>query len=492
MAFERPAAPATNVQNAGLPAASPIDPAAWEAANLRRQGLSLWAVGALVEATELLESAARLAPADARILSDFGSLLYATGRPAEAVHYLSTSLRIDPAHPQTWLMLANAAHALGDMNVAEQAFLAALDIAPNLPGAVTGLGLLHFELRRFESAERLLSAVASDQAATGPAIYACLGEAQRMLGQFSQARESFQKAAAGFPLEAGIQRKYARVALVAAAIDEPVEAALRVYETAAGDHAEDVETVLRDAFQMLCGFGHEAGAIRLAEALLDLAPEDRVIRYHLDALQGTAHARAPDAYLTACFDKFAPNFETQLIDVLGYSLPATCEKLLSETGRRFGKVLDLGCGTGLAAPFLARLGEELTGVDISAGMLEKAEERGLYHRLVESEAIAFLAADDARFDLVTALDVLVYFGDLSTLFEQTAQRLTPGGLFVTSFETGEGADYRLRPCGRFAHAPDYVAAVAGTRFETLTRVATTLRLEASAPVAGEVVVLRRL
>lgn len=492
MAFERPAAPATSGQNAGLSTATPIDPNAWEAAALRRQGLSLWAAGALVEATELLEAAARLAPADARILSDLGSLLYATGRPAEAVQYLTTSLRIDPAHPQTWLMLANAAHALGDMDIAEQAFLAALDIAPNLPGAVTGLGLLHFELRRFESAERLLSAVASEQTVTGPAIYACLGEAQRMLGQFSQARESLQKAAAGFPLEAGIQRKYARVALVAAAIDEPVEAAVSAYEAAAGGHAEDVETVLRDAFQMLCGFGHEAGAIRLAEALLDLAPDDRVIRYHLDALQGTAHARAPDAYLTACFDKFAPNFETQLIDVLGYSVPAACEKLLTETGRRFDKILDLGCGTGLAVPFLARLGGELAGVDISAGMLEKARERGLYHRLVESEAGAFLAGSDEPFDLVAALDVLVYFGDLSALFEQIARRLTPGGLFVFSFETGEGADYRLRPCGRFAHDPHYVAALAGKRFETLTRVATTIRLEANAPVAGEVVVLRRL
>ncbi|KAF2989393.1 methyltransferase domain-containing protein [Methylocystis sp. MJC1] len=492
MTFERPAAPGASGQNAGLSTATQIDLDAWEAASLRRQGLSLWAAGALVEATECLQGAERLAPANPRIMSDLGSLLYATGRPAEAVHYLSKSLKIDPSHPQTWLVLANAAHTFGDMDIAEQAFLAALDIAPNAPGALMGLGLLHFELRRFESAERLLSIVVSDQHAAGPAIYACLGDARRMLGQFSQAREAFQKAAAGFPLEAAIQRKYARVGLIDAAIEEPVEAALQVYEKAAGCYAEDVETVLRDALQALCGFGHAAGAIRVAKALLDLAPNDPVVRYHLDALQGTAHRRAPNAYLTACFDKFAPNFETQLIDVLGYSVPSTCENLLSETGRSFDKILDLGCGTGLAAPFLARLGEELTGVDISPGMLEKARERGLYHRLLESEAGAFLAAGEERFDLVTALDVLVYFGDLSDLFEQTARRLTPGGLFALSVETGEGADYRLRPCGRFTHAPDYVAATAARHFDTLARVATTIRLEANAPVAGEVVVLRRL
>jgi predicted TPR repeat methyltransferase/Flp pilus assembly protein TadD len=472
-------------------AAAPIDLAAWEAANLRRQGLSLWASGELAEATKLLESAARIAPADARITSDLGSLLCASSRQAEAIPYLAASLMIDPAHLQTWLTLANAAHAIGDAQTAEDAFLSALDVAPTSIEALTGLGLLYFQLRRFESAERLLSAVVSNHRA-GPTIHACLGETHRMLGKFREARMAFEKAAAGFPGGGPILRKYARVALTDAAIDQPVQAALESYNRIAGRHAEDTETVLRDAFQALCGFGHTAGAIRLAEALLELAPNDPVIRYHLDALEGLEHTRAPDAYLTACFDKFAPRFEDQLIGVLSYAVPSICEKLLAETGRTFGKMLDLGCGTGLAAPFLARLGEELTGVDISAGMLEKARERGLYHRLIETEAGAYLGASDARFDLVTALDVLVYFGDLATLFEQVARRLSPGGLFVASFEIGDGADYRLRPCGRFAHDPDYVATIAAKDFTTLARVATTLRLEASAPVAGEVVVFKRI
>lgn len=473
------------------PAGTPFDIAAWEAANLRRQGLTLWAAGKLAEATKLLESATRIAPADARIASDLGSLLCASCRQADAIPHLTASLAIDPRHLQTWLTLANAAQALGDPQMAESAFLSALDIAPNSVEALAGLGLLHFELRRFESAERLLSVAACDHRAA-PTIHACLGEARRMLGKFREARIAFEKAAISFPDVAPILRKYARVALTDAAIDQPVRTALEIYGKIAGRHAEDTETVLRDAFQALCGFGHTAGAIRLAEALLELALNDPIIRYHLDALKGLAHTRAPDAYLTACFDKFAPCFEEQLIGVLDYAVPSICEKLLAETGRTFGKVLDLGCGTGLAAPFLARLGEELTGVDISPGMLEKARQRGLYHRLIESEAGAYLEASDSRFDLVTVLDVFVYFGDLATLFEQVARRLSPGGLFVASFETGDGADSRLRPCGRFAHDPNYVAAIAARGFATIARAVTAIRLEASAPVAGEVVVFQRL
>jgi predicted TPR repeat methyltransferase len=492
MTFERTGEHETSGRNTGFSITSPSDLAAQEAANLRLQGLSLWAAGDLAGAIKFIESAARIEPTNPRILSDLGSLLCASGQQAEAIPYLAASLEIDPGHSQTWLSTANAAHALGDVNTAEQAFLAALDILPNSLEALIGLGLLYLELRRFESAERLLSAAASDQRADAPAIHACLGTARHMLGRFREAREAFEKAAAGFPNETAIHRKYARAALIAAAIDGPVEAALQTYKKAAGQHAENEETVLRDAFQALCGYGYKPGAIRLAKALLDLAPNDPVILFHLDALEESPHARAPDAYLTACFDQFAPNFENQLIDVLGYSVPSVCEKLLSEAGRTFGKILDLGCGTGLAAPFLARLGAELTGVDISSGMLAKAEARGLYHRLIESEAGAYLAANDERFDLVTALDVLVYFGDLSTLLEQVALRLSPGGLFVLSFEAGDGGDYRLRPCGRFTHDPGYVAAIAARTFSTVARVATTIRLEANAAVAGEVVVLKRL
>jgi predicted TPR repeat methyltransferase len=490
MTFNLSAAP----EQGHLDIAAPgqFDAAGLEARALRREGLTLWVAGQLAEAAECLQQAARLAPADPRILSDLGSLLYAASGPAAAIDYLAASLEIDPTHAQTWLLLANASQGLGDKVTAEHAFLAALEIEPNSPAALTGLGLLNFELGRFENAEHLLTAAVAHRGAPAPAVHACLGEARRVLGRFREARRAFEEAAAGFPNEAAILRKYARVALIDTAIDAPVEAALETYAKIAGPHAEETETVLRDAFQALCGFGHTAGAIRLAKALLAFAPDDPIIRYHLDALEGSACTRAPDSYLIACFDKFAPNFETQLVDTLHYSVPSECEKLLSELGRTFGEVLDLGCGTGLAAPFLSKLGKGLTGVDISPGMLEKAKERGLYHSLIESEAGQFLTASQECFDLVAALDVLVYFGDLSSIFDRVAQRLSPGGLFVISFEIGAGADYRLRPCGRFAHDPAYVAMIAARNFKVVSRIATTLRLEANAQVAGEVVAFERL
>ena len=76
---------------------------------------------------------------------------------------------------------------------------------------------------------------------------------------------------------------------------------------------------------------------------------------------------------------------------MNYRIPEKAFPLLVETGMAFERILDLGCGTGLAAPYLSTFGGHLVGVDISPRMLEKARERKVYNRLIESEAVAYLA-----------------------------------------------------------------------------------------------------
>ena len=59
---------------------------------------------------------------------------------------------------------------------------------------------------------------------------------------------------------------------------------------------------------------------------------------------------------------------------------------------------------------------------------------------------------------MTASDVLTYFGDLRSLFEEVTRALSFQGLFV--FSICENAttkdDYLLTPSGRFVHQLDYV------------------------------------
>ena len=158
----------------------------------------------------------------------------------------------------------------------------------------------------------------------------------------------------------------------------------------------------------------------------------------------------------------------------------------------FTHILDLGCGTGLAAPYLASFGGNLTGVDISPRMLDKARERNLYGKLIEDEAILYLSKREEQFDLIVSLEVLVYFGDLTSFFAAAALRLISGGVLAFSFETGQGADYTLLPSGRFAHDPAYVEGLYRPHFDCISCVSTNVRLEANRPVAGHLAVLRRL
>ena len=158
----------------------------------------------------------------------------------------------------------------------------------------------------------------------------------------------------------------------------------------------------------------------------------------------------------------------------------------------FAHILDLGCGTGLAAPYLSSFGGKLTGVDISPRMLDKARERNLYSRLIEDEAIDYLSKREEQFDLIVSLDVLVYFGELTSLFAAAAGRLVSGGIFAFSFEAGEHENYTLLPSGRFAHHPAYVEGLCASQFTRVAGISTTLRLEANRPVAGHITLLRRV
>lgn len=96
-------------------------------------------------------------------------------------------------------------------------------------------------------------------------------------------------------------------------------------------------------------------------------------------------------------------------------------------------VLDVGCGAGLLAEPLARLGGEVTGVDAAPENVQAAaahaEQGGLDIRYMAAE-IGEL--DLGTFDLVTNLEVLEHVEDKPAFIAALASRLAPGGLMILS------------------------------------------------------------
>jgi predicted TPR repeat methyltransferase/Tfp pilus assembly protein PilF len=468
-----------------------LDQGASLVAALRHYGIMFWRDGRLDDAARMLTAAAEAAPDNPMIMAERGYILRAQGKNAEAMQCLLRSLALDSSQVQVWLSAASLSNETGDKRAAEEAYLQVLALEGRCTEAAVGLGLLYVEAREYKKGARLLGLAVDFGPATAP-VCACLAQTRYLLGDFSGASAAFAQALRLCPGDVQIIQRYGRVRLIETVIESPVDDAIAVYLAVTGDHAEDVLAVCRAAFQALGGYGPHEAAIRLGHALLERVPDDPVIGFHLAALTGHACVRAPSSYLTASFNKYAQHFDKHLVEVLDYQVPAKIHSLLVEMGGSFKHLLDFGCGTGLAAPYFTSFGGTLTGVDISPGMLEKARERGLYKCLVEDEVVAFLSRYEQTYDLIAALDVLVYFGDLAPLFAAVASRLQRGGIFAFSYETGDCEGFTLQPSGRFAHSVQYVESLFGENFGSIASNPTTLRLETNRPVDGRLVLLRRL
>lgn len=457
---------------------------------LRHYGLVRWQAGAVADALEAFRAALTMAADDPDLWRDLAGAHDGAGRPDLAMLCIEGSIALQPGHPRSWLMLAGLKSRAARHGEAGAAFQQALRLDPTLGEAHFGLGLLRFAERRLEEAVTSLQAAIANGYAN-PVGFAALGHVLYLSGSFTACSAAFEAAAREAALDAGSRRKYALARTLTTMIDGGVEQAVQAYPDLAGETALSTAAMLRDAFSILSAYGHQDAAVAVGRLRLANSPGDAAQRYLLDALEGRALARAPVDYLESHFDGFAGTFDQTLVGVLQYDAPERMARLVAPFRARFAEALDLGCGTGLAAPHLAPMADRLTGVDISGRMIEQAARRALYADLVKAEALDFLAGQPARFDLVFAADVLVYFGDLHQLFERVAQAIVPGGLFAFSVETIPEGTYKVLPSGRFAHAIAYVAHGAAPRFRILVRQAVTIRLEAGRPALGLLMVLER-
>jgi predicted TPR repeat methyltransferase len=225
-------------------------------------------------------------------------------------------------------------------------------------------------------------------------------------------------------------------------------------------------------------------------------PEDAEIRHILIALQGESPpARAPDECIDQIYGRFAAFYETNMCDDLKYRAP-------DHLAAAFGPWLknatslnaaDLGCGTGLFGAKLKPHCRNLVGVDLSAAMLAKAQERKIYDELTCAELTGWLAnQSDERFDLLSCCDTLIYFGDLKEVIAAAISRLRPGGKFGFTLEKSDKVPFRLGDSGRFRHHRSHIQAAAKLAGAEDVRITEkVLRREYGEDVVGLVTVLSK-
>lgn len=228
------------------------------------------------------------------------------------------------------------------------------------------------------------------------------------------------------------------------------------------------------------------------EALLALAPGNPVAQYYDQIARGQTPAQVPAELTTPLFDAMAGSYDQHMVRQLQYRLPRqVADQLLELYPDRRLNVLDLGCGTGLLGACLAPLEGYIVGVELSAPMIEQAARHNVYYRFHRVNLLdALRETPDSTFDVIAALDVFIYVGDLQQAIADAHRILVPGGRLIFSCEHGDanGSDVQLRPSDRYAHRLASVqqqCLQAGFKFVQVRE--TELRQEAGQPVPGFVI-----
>ena len=94
--------------------------------------------------------------------------------------------------------------------------------------------------------------------------------------------------------------------------------------------------------------------------------------------------------------------------------------------------LDVGCGAGLLAEPLARLGASVTAIDPAAELIAAARDHAAGQGLAIDYRVAAVETIEGAFDLITAMEVIEHTADPQQFLNSIAQRLAPDGLLILS------------------------------------------------------------
>lgn len=443
--------------------------------------------GQTEKALEYYHRALTLSPNKGHLHYYLGNGLKEQGSYEEAVTAYENALTCGHEELPTLFQLGVSYSALGQVPAARECFNKILRMDPSCTEASYHLGLLAFTETNYQKAIDYFGSVLQEDVENVDACFN-LALCHKALGNVDSALDFLNKAHEISPDDGDIVYNIGVLHKNIGEFDKAEAAFLKALET---DAAQGI--ILTD----LAILYHLQNRLDEAQAMYKKALASgyhtEAASHMIAALSGNTTTTAPHEYVLDLFDNYAPKFEQSLLHDLHYDIPRQlAEMFRSHHDKPLAKVLDLGCGTGMAGQFFRKSARHLTGIDLSKNMLALAEQKRLYDQLHCRDIVEFLQATTDEFQLIIAADVFVYLGRLEPLFTAINDSHPHTEYLIFSVERCAGSSYRLCQSGRYAHSISYISRLAETfAFTLLERKETGIRKERGTWIQGDIYLLQR-
>ncbi|MFV8819737.1 tetratricopeptide repeat protein [Haliea sp. E17] len=429
-------------------------------------------------------------PDPSRLQADFQQLIsqYQSGDQENALALATELAQRYPDQPLPLNLIGAILSSRGDYQAALPNFARALQLEPRYGDALANLADTLGKLDRYEEAASIYRQYLGLVGESAEGLIT-LGGFLRNTQQRPAAMECYQRALTLAPASAEARIKIAD----ARSQSQRFEEALTWYREALEYDAAS-QAALLGAGRCLLQLGRRDEAVDALQLCLDINPGNGEASHLLNAAREIDSEAAPESYVKGLFDGYAPTFEQHLTGALAYRGPEQLLELLDETlpgAAPFSHMADLGCGTGKGGAVFGDRCEQITGIDLSTRMLDKAREKGCYNQLLNGDIAAVLNSGATRYSLFLCADSVIYIGELAALGDAIAGSAAPGAIVCLTTEDIAGSGFKLQPTGRFAHSRQYVESTLAQRgFELLAFREAPLRKERTGWIGGGFYIFR--
>lgn len=150
--------------------------------------------------------------------------------------------------------------------------------------------------------------------------------------------------------------------------------------------------------------------------------------------------------LMEAYSEWAEDYDSDLDENYGYVAPKLTARALTRVlGDKNARILDAGAGTGLVGEVLHEMGyRNLDALDFSLEMLEEAEKKGVYNKLMHVDLNKPLDMDDDAYDAVICVGTFTYGHVKPAALNELIRITRPGGYITFTVRDGAYEEHGYR------------------------------------------------